>query len=780
MNEKYNKNYMQTDEKIDFQVILSKYLSKKYWFLASLLLCLLCAWLYLRYTNPIYKVSASVLIKDDEKKGNKTNISAIDELSFLALSVNLDNEIEVLRSKSLIRNVIIESNLYTTYFAPKQAGRPELYHTSPLLVKFDLEDLAKLTSLIEIEIVIGYGNKYFDVEVKTDKKKYKASFDNLYGSLQTELGELVFSPNSELIDNKEWRIDAIISPPDLIAEDYFEKMSVVATGENSSVAYISLESTNRQRGKDFINKLVELYNRNTNKEKNEVAEKTAMFLNERLEIINNELEETEQQLELFKSKAGLSSLNNSIEIALAENADYEKKRVENGTHLNLINYLKEYINNPVNNYTALPVNIGFEKTSLPVLIDQYNELILERARLLKGASENNPLVININGDIRSMLENIRITVDNINEGLLITQRDLDREANKYYLKITDAPAQERQLMVLSRQQEIKSGLYLMLLQKREENAIALAATADKAKIIDAASAGTLPVYPRTSIIWLAAFVMGFVLPILVIALIDLFSYKIKDQAEVEKVLNSPFLGSIPCDKNIKEHGDIRISDKGNNIMTEAFRQIRTNLLFLLGVDKKKVILVTSTISGEGKTFIASNLALSLAMLNKKVVLVGLDMRKPRLNKVFELSNKGGITEYLANPAENDLLSFVQESKINENLFILPGGLIPPNPTELLERASYVKAIDILRENYDYVILDSSPVGVVTDTLVAARAIDASIYVCRIDYSYKSSLELINRLVEDQKLPNLYLVLNAVNMKKKKYGYGYGYGDNAEK
>ena len=371
-----------------------------------------------------------------------------------------------------------------------------------------------------------------------------------------------------------------------------------------------------------------------------------------------------------------------------------------------------------------------------------------------------------------MKENVQVSLDRVLRGLFITKADLDREASRYSRRISEAPGQEREFVSIARQQEIKAGLYLMLLQKREENAITLAATANNAKIIDEAIADDAPVAPRSKIIYLIALILGVGIPVGVIYLLELTKFKIEGRADVEKLTSAPIVGDIPLTD--EKQGAIAVFENQNNLMSETFRNVRTNLQFMLG-NGKKVILVTSTVSGEGKSFISGNLAISLSLLGKKVVIVGLDIRKPGLNKVFNISKREqGITQYLANPEKN-LMDLVQLSDVSKNLYILPGGTVPPNPTELLARDGLDKAIETLKKNFEYVILDTAPVGMVTDTLLIGRVADLSVYVCRADYTRKNEYTLINELIDGNKLPNLCTVINGLDLKKRKYGYYYGYG-----
>ena len=517
------------------------------------------------------------------------------------------------------------------------------------------------------------------------------------------------------------------------------------------------------------------YNKNANNDKNEVAQNTARFIDERISVINQELGTTEQELESFKREAGLTDLSSDAQLAVSEQSAYEKLCVENGTQLNLVQYLSEYIQKPENATATLPANVGLNDETLSGLIAQYNALILERNRLLRTSSETNPVVRRLESNIQDMRAGILTTIASVRKGLLITKADLDRQAGKYAGRISNAPAQERRFVSIQRQQEIKAGLYLMLLQKREENNIALAATANNAKIIDDALADDFPVSPQSKKIYMMAFVLGLGIPVAIIWILNLLSYRIEGRADVERLTNVSIIGDVPLNDSEDKHA-IAVRENDNDIMAETFRSLRTNLLFILGDPDRKVILVTSTMSGEGKTFIASNLAVSLALLGKKVIIVGLDIRKPGLNKVFRIHHKEkGITGFLSAPQSTDLRSMTLPSEVSDNLHVLPGGAIPPNPTELLARKSLDDAIELLKKDYDYIVLDTAPISMVTDTQLIARVADISVYVCRADYTHKNDYQLINELYANKRLPGLCTVINGLDMKKKKYGYYYGYG-----
>ena len=772
------------DEKIDIQQLLFKYIIHWPWFVGAVLVCLIGAWIYLRMATPVYNISVTVLIKDDKKGGNTGSMVGLEELGLSGLissSQNIDNELEVLRSKTLVKEVINLLNLYVSYTDEDGFPSKNMYKTSPVLVSLTPQEAEKLTDPMVVEMAL-YGEGGLEVNVTVGDKEYQKHFEKLPAVFPMDEGTLAFFQSPDSLSLKKdtmeassniRHITAKIKSPMKVARAYCENLKIEPTSKTTSVAVISLKNSSLQRGQDFINQLLEMYNRNTNNDKNEIAQKTAEFIDERINIISKELGSTEANLENFKRNAGITDLTSEAQIALTGNAEYEKKRVENRTQISLIEDLRKYIRG--NEYEVLPGNIGLQDPGLVATIERYNEMLVERKRLLRTSTENNPTIINLDTSIRAMKSNVQATLDGSLKGLLITKADLEREASRFSRRISDAPGQERQFVSIARQQEIKAGLYLMLLQKREENAIALAATANNAKIIDEAIADDIPVSPKRRMIYLIALVLGVGIPVGIIYLIGLTKFKLEGRADVEKLTTVPIVGDIPLtDEKNEKDGSIAVFENQNNLMSETFRNIRTNLQFMLQNDKK-VILVTSTVSGEGKSFISANLAISLSLLGKKVVIVGLDIRKPGLNKVFRLSTKEkGITLYLANP-ETDLMSLVQPSDINQNLYILPGGTVPPNPTELLARDGLDKAIEILKKSFDYVVLDTAPVGMVTDTLLIGRVADLSVYVCRADYTHKVEYTLINELAEEKKLPNLCTVINGVDLKRRKYGYYYGYG-----
>lgn len=769
--------------------LIFKYLAYWPWFVTSVIACVVLAFVYIRYQAPVYNVTASVLIKEEDSRNRSMGaasgaLEALQSMGGFSMSNNFDNEVEILKSRTLIKKVVTHLGLYITTGQKRFFGyNTSLYKTSPLEVYMSPEEADKLESGIKLHLTYTPDNKLkakAEYTLNEKEAKVEKTFDKLPAVLPTPVGVISVTAKDSLLtewrkeNNGDLQLIASINSPTAVAKAYGENLSVDATSKTTTIAQMAVKNTSRQRAVDFINCLVAFYNQDANDEKNEVAMKSAEFIEDRINIINQELGTTETQLADFKQKSGLTDLTSDAKLALEENSKYEQMRIENQTQIRLVEFLREYINNPANAHEVIPANVGLQDQDLTQLIDKYNTLLIERKRLLLTSSETNPAVVNMNTGIEATRHNVQTTVASVLKGLQITKADLERQARKYEGRISSAPQQEKEFLSIARQQEIKAQLYIMLLQKREENAITLAATATNGRIIEEALPDKYPVSPKKKIIGLAALIFGLAIPVGFVYLRDLLKYKIENREDVERITNVGILAELPkC--ATPEKGAIVIHENKNDIMEETFRGLRTNLLFMLGKDDK-VVLFSSTQPGEGKSFVAGNTAVSLAFLGKKVIVVGMDIRKPGLNKVFNLSRRAeGITNYLSDPDNVNLFDMIQHSDISPNLDILPGGPVPPNPTELVARDVLVHAIDQLKSRYDYVILDTAPIGMVTDTAIIGRVADMCVYVCRADVTPKAGYEYINVLKNEHKFPKLATVINGIDMGKRKNSYGYGYG-----
>ena len=778
----YSDFYQEEGKRVDYKAIFFEYLL--YWpVIVGVLVCFIVgAYIYLRYCEPVYSVSSTVLIKqaDHSKSGSSAFASSIQDFGSFSVANDFENELEILQSYTLIKKVVTTLGLYIDYAEDGGFGYdPVMYQTSPIQVWMAPEEADRLPSALQIQMEClpqGKVNAALHYQIGKETCSLEKSFDKLPAVFITPVGTLNLSWRTDSVSkrlNSPLFLSATIESPSVAADKYKMHLTAEPVGDFTSIVKLTCEDVSVRRGVDFLRMLVTQYNNEANEDKNQVATRTAQFIDERIRIINAELGSTESELAEYKQRAGLTDLSADAQLALQESSEYDKQRAENTNQLRLIAFLRSYIDDPKNRYEVIPANVGLADGALVNVIAQYNELLVERKRLLRSSNENNPMLINLDASIAVTRNTVLTTVENVEKGLQITRNSLDLQAGKYQSRINRAPQQERELISITRQQEIKANLYLMLLQKREENAITLAATANNGRIIEEPRRSGL-VAPNTLNIYFVALVLGLFFPIMGIYLVRLLRFKIESRVDVERITNVSVIGDVPLVDNVKTDSVV-IKENENGLMEEVFRNVRTNIQYMLQ-EGQKVILFTSTVQGEGKSFNAANLAVSFAFMDRRTVVVGMDIRKPKLNHIFGLSGKlPGMTQFLASPSSVDLLSLCQPTAVSPNLYVLPSGAVPPNPTELVARKSLEQAIDLLKQHFDYVILDTAPIGMVTDTRLIARVADLSVYVCRAGYTHKNDFELINELEQEKKLPNLCVLINGIDMSKRKNGYYYSYG-----
>lgn len=771
-----------------FQNIFSMLVLNWQWFALTMFICLCGAMIYLRYVDPMYEVSARMLVKDtDNRRSNAADVlSSMQDFGFMTNTAGIQNEMEILKSRMLVRDAVKELKLYTQYYTSGYIKDHLIYATQPINVDIDPASLDSLDRLLRTEtrsfkIVISQDVDKINIEGNLIKNgnvvsSFSQEEHQLPFAINTAYGTLTFTenPKGTAVNSK---LIVTITPPDVIAGSYLGALSVETTSKQTTIASISQRNANINRGIDFLNALVVCYNRQANDDKNEIALKTEDFINDRINKINEELGSTEGTLELYKKQNAVTQLNMDATQSLQMSTQYASQLADINSQIQLLNYLSEYVDNPENKYKIIPSNIGMTDHASTALISNYNQVAQDRNRLLRAASERAPQVVTLTATLDELQISIHDALAQARRSADIQRQSVQNQYNKYQTRIGSTPEQERVLTEIGRQQEVRSGLYLMLLQKREENSISLAATADKGKLIDdVLYVGK--VSPRSPIILMAALILGFAVPFGVIFLMNLFRYRIEGRDDLARLTYLPIVADVPvASESVKTSAGIVVQANKNNQIDEVFRSLRTNILFMMK-EHEKVILFTSSNSGEGKTFLAANLAVSFALLGKKVVLCGLDIRKPALGKLFGVVDRSrGATSVLVKDkvVSEFVESQISPSGINDNLDLLLAGPTPPNPTELLARQNLADMLEVLKERYDYVILDTAPVGLVADTLQIAKYANVCCYVCRADYTMKSDVGLINTLAKENKLPNTCVILNGIDMSKKKYGYYYGYG-----
>lgn len=774
---------------LNFQTIYTAFILNWKWFILSILICLGIGFLYLRYATPVYNTTAKLLIKEDNsRRSGRGGLQALESMSNLGIisnSYGVENEQEILTSTTIAEQSVRDLKLYVSYYMKGRVKKHMLYKNQPINVDMDYAHLDKLNAPIKMKIVrkdnsYNISGKYY---IPVDEVSYEGPYEfektvsSIPAVVRTNVGVITLTRNGSYTMEDDDAMIVYINSPRIASYKYVKNLEVEQTSKTSSVFNIQLKDQNISRGIDYLRQLAICYNRQANEDKNEIAMRTEAFINDRLQKINEELSSTDGELESYKKRNRLMELKLDATTTSTNTSVYEQKLNEAETQIALINSLITFANRPGNNHQVLPSNVGLKDEASTSLINEYNKIALERNRLLRTASEHSPVVTELTAQLDDMRSSIQQALLQTRKSLEIQCNSVRQQLGTYTGEVTKAPEQERILTQIGRQQEVKSGLYLMLLQKREENSISLAATADKGKLIESPQY-TGKVSPKVPIILLIAFVLGIAIPSLVLYIINFFRYRIEGHDDVASLTKLPIIADIVmASEKAKTKADIVVHENQNNQMEEIFRSMRTNIQFMLKPGEN-VILFTSSTSGEGKTFTAANLAVSFALLGKKVILVGLDIRKPRLAELFKINNHhNGITPLLVmdNPEWSDVKEQIIPSDINDNLDLLMAGPIPPNPSELVSRLSLEKVIDILKHNYDYVLIDTAPVGLVTDTLQIGKHADISIYMCRADYTPKVSFQMINNLAEEKKLPNLCIAINGIDLSEKKYGYYYGYG-----
>lgn len=779
--------------RLNFATIYTMLVLNWQYFLFSFIIFICGALLYLRYTEPTYKVSARLLIKDQDKKRNANQmLSNMMDLGIMTNSSGIDNEVEVLQSRVLLRDVVKDLKINSEYRREGRIHTTLVYGKQPVSAELDpvhLDSLDKVfiedgfVSSIKLKIsrkdttYVVQGTIYQNgpegkAEIAFDKNPHSlpASFDTPLGTLT-----LTASPRYKLNEGQIYYVE--ILPPMVVAANYLKAMTVSPTSKLTDIAQVTLTDKNVQRGMDFLRHLVDCYNRQANADKNEIALRTEEFINDRMAKINQELSATEKDIEQFKQQSGTTGTAVDAAQAVQMSNEYSARLTEANSQIQMLDYLREYVNNPKNKNQIIPSNVGLTDGASTQLIASYNKAVQDRNRLLTAASEEAPQVQTLTETIEGLQASIQTALLQARRSADIHRQGISSEYGKYQGRISSAPVQERVLNQIGRQQDVKSGVYLLLLQKREENSISLAATADKGNLIDE-PLNEGKVSPKSAIVLLGALVLGFGLPFLIIFILDLFRYKIEGHEDVARLTTLPIIADVAvANDSAKTSAGIVVHENKNTQMDEIFRSLRTNIQFMLK-EGEKTILFTSSTSGEGKTFCAANLATSFALLGKKVVLCGLDIRKPALGKLFGVSDRTlGVTSLLTKDhvTKTDLEHQIVKSGANENLDLLLAGPVPPNPTELLARDTFRQVVELLQNTYDYVIFDTAPVGLVTDTLQIAAYANVSVLVCRADYTPKSSFGMLNNLSKEGKLPNACIVLNGIDMSRRKYGYYYGYG-----
>jgi tyrosine-protein kinase Etk/Wzc len=764
-NELFPLNSEQPDSK-DFKRIIRQYTRYWYLFVLGAALGLGIAYLYLRfYAVPQYVVSSTMLIKDDKGGQGLSNADALSDLTTFKSTRSVDNEIEVLKSASIMERVAKELDLFTSYYVEGKVIDKEIYGQAvPIKV---LRNTVDSTAAGKSFIVFLKADNSFQLQDYTgtiDTYKFGQQIKKPYGSFT-----IVASSTKNAVSDK-----IIVRFNDIhqVAAHYSQAIGIQPVGKSSNVLTLSLIDPIPDKAKNIINKLMYVYNSESIEDKNLMAVSTLKFLDERLRLITAELSGVEKGVEKFKSQNALTDISSQASGYETQASNYTQQLSEWATQIDLLESLEGYLRKNAGQYSIVPSSLGLKDETLLGLIGKFNELQAARERMLRTNQPTSLLIKNINEQIDTLQDNILENLQNIKRGLQITSNNLKKSSGQFQSKIRKVPEQERELQEIKRQLTIKQNIYVYLLQKREETALALAATASVARVLDLAKGGDYPISPNKQIIYLMSILIGLGVPFAGIFLSSALNSKIQSQQDVTSAVPVPILGEIA--HNSKK--STVVVTKGNRSpIAEMFQLVRTNLHFLATNKNSVVVLTTSSMSGEGKTFFSINLGASLAATGKRVILLDLDLREPKVAIELELPDGPGVTEYLLSN-EVTLDSVIQPAEKVPGLFVVSSGIVVQNPVELMMGSKFEHFIHELKERFDYIIMDTAPVGLVADAFTLSHFVDISIYVVRYNYTQKGQLDIIKNIYKNKTMNRPVIVLNdAKESNGGNYGYGYGYG-----
>ena len=767
-----NKNISQQQDLgqgINIRQEIEKYLRYWKWFFLGIFLSLLVSWLYLRYTASSYQANASIMIKDNKKSGISAELAAFEDLGILGGSANnTDNEIEILKSRKIIGRVVDSLQLNINYLVSGRVIESQIYKENNPIV-FKRKQFPAKKEVDTSFIVVPKDALNFNL-LDADKKFISS---HSYGEIIfSQIGTFTIEKNEYYIGkNAAQEIKIALIPKYKVIDLYRKKINISPVNKNSSVLNLSLSDVVPEKAEDILDELIKQYNIDAIQDKREVSQKTKEFIDERLQKVKSDLYIIDKDVEKFKFDQDFSGLPFEAQLAFESLKETTTKITELKVSLAWAKEIQRSLTKDSDTYETLPAALGFtEDQAVSSSINEYNTLVLQINRTKEIAGPKNPVLRGLDKQKNNLRSSLLGSLSNITNSLELQLQELYKEEQKVLSKVKSLPANEQGFIDIARQQEIIGSLYQYLLKKKEETDISLAVTVPNAKIIDVAYSSKLPVAPKKKIIYFAALLLGLLIPFVILYLLDLLDTKVHNKKDIEAELSVPFLGDVPKSES-KEKVII-----GNNVRSstaEALRLIRTNLDFMLTSNRKqsKSIFITSTTSGEGKSFISINLAATLALSGKKVLLMGMDLRAPKVTEYLGIPERKGVTNYITDEEMllKDIIFQIPEIK---GLDIVASGVIPPNPAELLMTKRVENLFTIVKQEYDFVLVDTAPVNLVTDTLLVSKHADMVMYVVRANYLDKRLLAVPQELYNDKKLPNMAIVLNDTDPKRS-YGYGYG-------
>lgn len=763
MQEKQQNNRVNEQDDL-LKVLLFKYLP--YWpvFILVMLLFMGGAWLYLQYVTPQYEAVAKLIIKDG-KKGNE-EAKVVESLDVLDGKEIVENEVEVLKSRTLMDQVVRSLHLYAPVYEESRLRSDLAYTSSPVLI-----ELARPDEIEEVEKVSFSFNKEKEyVELGTPLKQYP-----LDQWVQTPYGKLKFLKNEKCSVPSDKPLYFSLVMPKRASVEMLDNLRVGSVNKVSSIVQLELRDAHPQRAEDILNELISAYQRAAVNDKNTLATNTLSFVDARLDAVSRELDSIERHIQRYRSSRGAIDIGTQGKLFLQNVSENDQKLSDINMKLAVLNKVEEYVMSKNNTSGIVPSTLGVDDPVLSQLLEKLYGSELEYEKLKTTVAENNPMLLSVTEQIHKIKPGILENIQNQRKGLMASRDNLYSTNASYNYMLQSIPQKERQLMEISREQNIKSGIYSFLLQKREESAISNASTVSDMKVVDKAQASLVPVTPRSKIVYLVSFVASLTFVTLLIGFRESLNQKILYRQEVEAITQVPVLGEIAFENDAH---NIVVEDGKQTFISEEFRKIRSALPFLGIGSRRKKILVTSSIPGEGKSFIAANLAQTLALTGKKVVLIDMDLNNPSLHKTIGATAGKGVSEYLTGGADPE--EIVVRTSFNENLYFVSTGALPPNPSELLSNGKAEELINYYKDAYDYVVVDTAPVVPVSDAFLLSPVCDTTLYIVRHKYTPKVLIQRLDETLKVHPLHNAAIIFNGVRGRgfiKNTYGYGYGYVSN---
>jgi tyrosine-protein kinase Etk/Wzc len=748
---------------------LMPYLKYWYWFAVGLLICLLGTYIYLAYTTPIYKITSTLLIPDDKKGDGILKATAFSDLNMFQQAKTADNEMEILRSRDLIYKALKVLNLEVSYFDNSGLRAKELYGKHlPFVVSVARLDAGAFQLQLGLE---PYTANTFLLTEKNETWIYR------YGQLINH-DDYSFTVNKGTLLNKAGGKYVIkFNNLDNMAATYSAgRLQVNPVVKESNTIALTMNDAIPARGIDMLNNLISIYNAENVQKKNTMAVNTIAFIDNRLKVMTSDLSEVEGEVTAYKQQNSATDVGAGSQVNLMKSAEYNQLLEESSMQLDLVKAIEGYLSNPKNQFSVIPSTMGLKDPVLNTLVAHFNDLQLERNRMLNSADLSNPLVQDLSNQLTGLLVNIKENLKNIKVGFAIQRDNLRSNYSRYDNKIKSVPALEKGLLERNREQGVKTNLYQYLLQKREETALSLSATIPTAQLIDKPASSPVPEYPKSSLMYLLGGVLGLIVPGLFIYSGQKLNLKVKDTASLLNISGIRVLGEL---SHHEAKNPIAMYNGSTTIISELFRYIRSNLKLMDPGANNKIILVTSCMKGEGKTFFSINLGLTLAMQNKKVLIMEFDLRKPDLLQKLKIAQQKGISDFLQDD-NSALLEYIQPYPGAENVDLLGCGSIPLNPAELLTSNRVKLLFNWLQDHYDYIIVDTSPVGAVADAFSLSTYADLSLYLIRYNYTSTEQLDILRDINDNKKLKNLMVVFNDAKKENRPvYAYG-GYGYAADR